>query len=69
MGAMLLVWTPLGSNEIHGVQGRYFVPLLAPVLLAMRSDKIKVGKSLYKDCIFTMVLIQPVVLFYIVAAA
>ena len=69
MGAMLLDWTPLGSNEIHGVQGRYFVPLLAPVLLAMRSDKIKGGKSLYKDCIFTMVLIQPVVLFYIVAAA
>lgn len=69
MGAMLLDWTPLGSTEIQGVQGRYFVPLLAPVLLALRSNKIKVSKNLYKDCLFTMVLLQPVVLFYIVAAA
>lgn len=69
MGAMLLDWTPLGSTEIQGVQGRYFVPILVIVLLAMRSNKIKVNKNLYRDCMYTMVLLQPLVLFFIVAAA
>lgn len=35
-GAMLLWWTPIGSERIVGVQGRYFLPVLPFALTALR---------------------------------
>lgn len=32
MTALYVIWTPLGSNNILGVQGRYFIPI-APLIL------------------------------------
>ena len=37
---MLLSWTPLGSPVVEGVQGRYFLPVLPLVLIALRNKKI-----------------------------
>lgn len=37
---MLLSWTPLGSPVVEGVQGRYFLPILPLVLIALRNKKI-----------------------------
>ncbi len=37
---MLLSWTPLGSPVVEGVQGRYFLPVLPLVLVALRNKKI-----------------------------
>ena len=37
---MLLSWTPLGSPVVEGVQGRYFLPILPLVLVALRNKKI-----------------------------
>lgn len=31
-GGMYLCWTPVGSNVINGVQPRYYIPLLLPIL-------------------------------------
>lgn len=33
-----LWWTPIGSRLIEGVQGRYLVPMLVPVLIALGGD-------------------------------
>lgn len=33
-----LWWTPIGSRLIEGVQGRYLLPMLAPVLIAFGGD-------------------------------
>ena len=33
--AACLTWTPLNYAQIFGIQGRYFLPLLAPLLLAV----------------------------------
>lgn len=34
--AMLMGWTVLGSNSITGVQGRYYIPVLPLLLIALR---------------------------------
>ena len=39
MLSMLLGWTPLGSNVISGVQGRYFLPQLIASAEAMKNAK------------------------------
>lgn len=40
-GALYLSFTPVGSLEINGVQGRYFIPLLYPMLIIISTSKIK----------------------------
>ena len=40
-GSMYIVFTPVGSSVINGVQSRYFIPLMYPVLMLFISDKIK----------------------------
>lgn len=37
----LLFWTPVGSTRVIGIQGRYFIPLIPPVLLAMETKSIR----------------------------
>lgn len=40
-GALYLSYTPVGSTDIKGVQGRYFIPLLLPLLMIVYTPKIK----------------------------
>lgn len=40
-GVFLLTWTAAGADHIDGVQGRYFLPLLAILLPCLRSERIK----------------------------
>lgn len=44
-GAMLLSWTTRGASEIEGVQGRYFLPVLPLLLLALRNNRITMENS------------------------
>lgn len=45
--ALYLAFTPVGENEILGVQARYYLPLIAPTLMMLPSPKIKInGKTL-----------------------
>ena len=39
--AMYLAFTPIGLNTINGVQPRYFIPLLLPLAIFIKSNKIK----------------------------
>ncbi len=39
--AMYISFTPVGHVAINGVQGRYFIPILFPLLLVLNSDKFK----------------------------
>lgn len=38
--ALYITFTPVGSMVISGIQGRYFAPLLFPVLLLLKNNKI-----------------------------
>ena len=42
--SLYLVWTPPGADTIHGVQGRYFLPLVIPVLLILYGHGLKLPK-------------------------
>lgn len=52
-GAMYLSFTQVGSEGIAGVQGRYFIPLLFPLLLLFKTDKIE---SKINDIAFSSIL-------------
>lgn len=39
--SMYLSFTPVGANTINGVQPRYFIPLLLPILYCFSSKKLK----------------------------
>lgn len=39
--ALYITFTPVGSNFIDGIQGRYWGPLIFPLLLLLRNNKIK----------------------------
>ena len=39
--ALYLSYTEVGKTAIAGVQGRYFIPLLFPILITLSSDKIQ----------------------------
>lgn len=72
-GAMYVNWTPkifgeIGTRDITGVQGRYFIPLLFPVLMLFSNSKIK-GKlaDVIKDnylvvIVFTLLISQLMIL-------
>lgn len=56
MTAMLTSWTPLSSQVILGVQGRYLIPVLPFVLLTMKSDRLvrtagNDGRLLFYMCV------------------
>ncbi len=42
---MLLYWTPVTSQTILGVQGRYFLPAFVPAMIAIRTKKTCVSKD------------------------
>lgn len=41
ISSLYITFTPVGSHSILGVQGRYFAPLLFPLLLLFKTDRIK----------------------------
>ena len=46
MAGMAITWTEMGKTVIDGVQGRYFLPILFPFLLAFRGPSVDAGKKL-----------------------
>lgn len=70
LGVVLLIWTalylsftPVGYNTINGVQPRYFIPLLFPLLICLGGSKfkIKVSSKIYN----LVVLLVPVIIIFI----
>lgn len=52
-GILYLIWTPIGSNIILGVQSRYFIPIIALLPLIINYDK--KSKEEYKYLIMLIV--------------
>lgn len=57
--AMLLDWTPISYKEILGIQGRYFLPVLMPLLYVMRGNWVKTNENAEKYSIITTIIMQP----------
>lgn len=39
--AMYISFTPVGANTINGVQGRYFIPIILPLMLAIQPARVE----------------------------
>jgi uncharacterized membrane protein len=46
-----LTWTPAASQVAEGVQGRYFLPLVLPMLLSMWGRSITANEKCDNICI------------------
>ena len=46
MIALMLSWTPLDATLIQGVQGRYFIPVLPLIGIAMQNRTIVIRKDI-----------------------
>jgi hypothetical protein len=54
MASMLIAWTPLSSQVISGVQGRYFLPFLPVLLIAFKNDAIVLTKNGNRSILYLM---------------
>lgn len=63
---MLLSWTPLSSDVVEGVQGRYFLPVLPLALLTVRNRKIRTPENLDRILIGGFMIADFFVLFAVV---
>ena len=56
--AMMFSWTPESSKTIEGIQGRYFLPLLLPLVFCLKTKNLTLQKSLDNKLIFALGWIQ-----------
>jgi len=56
--SMLIAWTPLSSQFIEGVSGRYFIPVILPVLLVLHNNKIAVKDDMKRNIIFLFIFVN-----------
>lgn len=54
MLSMLIAWTPLSARVINGVQGRYFLPFLPVLLLALKNDTVVLTKNPNRSILYLM---------------
>ena len=58
--SMLIAWTPISSEFIEGVSGRYFIPVLLPLLIICRNNKIVIKDETKRNIIFLFILINAI---------
>lgn len=56
--ALWLDWTPMGSESIQGVQGRYFLPFLPMFVLALRGRGLVLRKKIDYELCFAVFLLN-----------
>lgn len=54
MGSMLIAWTPISSKVINGVQGRYFLPFLPVLLMALKNNTVVLTKNRNRSILYLM---------------
>ena len=52
---MMFSWTPIGTPYIEGTQGRYFLPLLLPLVFCLKNNNLTLQKSMDRKLIFALV--------------
>ena len=58
--SMLIAWTPISSEFIEGVSGRYFIPVMLPLLMICRNNKIVIKDETKRNIIFLFILINAI---------
>ena len=65
--AMTLDWTPLSYNYILGVQGRYFIPLMIPVIWLLRDPLVEVKSMVRKKIVLFSTMLNIWILVFVFA--
>ena len=65
MLAMTLDFTPRSLNFVHGVQGRYFTPLLIPAIWLFRTQMVAVKEQVRKRIVLVSVMVNMWILVYV----
>ena len=65
MVVLFLDWTPLGSTQIEGLQGRYFLPFLPLMLLILQNRNITIKKNINQYLIMSLCYVQCLVIFFV----
>ena len=66
-GSLYVSFTPVGSTTINGVQNRYFIPLIMPLLLLLMTNNVKVNlndKKIYTIYTVILFIVITMTLFY-----
>lgn len=66
MLSMFLCWTSDFRNIIEGVQGRYFIPVILPLLVVVNNKRIKISRVIDEVLIYMSVCTQFLVIFNII---
>ncbi len=67
MVAMTLDWTPLSYNYVLGVQGRYFIPLMIPVIWLLRNSMVEVKSAFRKRIVLLSAMLNLWILVFVFA--
>ena len=64
--ALYMNFTPVGATDINGVQSRYFLPLLLPLLFCLQLPGIqnKINPKYYNTAIFALITIAVILMVY-----
>ena len=65
MLAMMLSWTPLSYNYVNGLQGRYFLPLLMPLIIVLSNSRGSGKPSVAKNIVIAITALNIWVCIYI----
>lgn len=65
--SMLIAWTPISSQFIEGVSGRYFIPVMLPILLVLQNNKLSVKNEMKRTLIFLFIFVNGLSLLQIFA--
>ncbi len=68
LAGMLLTWTPYGNVSIEGVQGRYFIPFMPALLLAVRNRRLTWEKSPERGLMYAGFIGQILAIMYLIKA-
>ena len=66
---MMFSWTPMGLPTIEGMQGRYFLPLLLPLVHCLKNTNLTLKKSLDRKMIFALSWLHIMVFISVLGAA
>ena len=67
MVAMTLDWTPLSYNYVLGVQGRYFIQLMIPVIWLLRNSMVEVKSAFRKRIVLLSAMLNLWILVFVFA--
>lgn len=69
IASLMFSWTPIGSLTIQGVQGRYFLPVLPLVGIAMQNRTIVLKKDITSNLILWAVFLNLYTIYFITLSA